>query len=155
MRDRLDVAEQDRVRHQFADALLDLLGQLVRLRHRPQVRHQQVEGNEAAAAGPARQQGVKVHAVALAVFREDLLDLGDVDGGDAGVQQAPEGAAHQQRPGPDDVHGHSKRDQRVEDQPAGGGNQRHAGDDADGSPDIRHQVMAVAFQRDAVPAFAD
>jgi len=48
------------------------------------------------------------------------------------------------------VHGDGERHERIERQPTGEIDQRHAGDDSGRGPDVGHQVLAIGLERDAV-----
>src|SRR5438093_1069887 len=128
--DRLDVAERDRLGHERADALLDLLGELVRTVHRPGVGHQKVKRDETPRTRLAGEQRVELDAVAAPVLSEDFLDVGNLGRGNRGVEQPRERTAHENEPRPQNERRHGERDQRIKDQPPGRSDERDASHDS-------------------------
>lgn len=64
------------------------------------------------------------------------------------VHEAGAGPSEQRDAGDDDVQGHDEGDHGVEPLPAGRADGHHAGDHADGRPDVRHEVPSVSLERD-------
>lgn len=105
--------------------------------------------DEGAGAGAAGAQGGEGDA-ALAEGREG--GFGAVEGVavEAAVHQAVDGFPQQAHGFDNDLGAHGEGDEGVEAQPAGGGDEADAEDDADGGPHIGHQVAGIGLQGDGI-----
>lgn len=139
-----------------AEVGFDLLEEIVAFANGPFIGDENMDGDELAGAGGSGAEGMKMDLVAFVAFENGFEGLKGF-GGEGAVEESVDGIADELEAHANDEEGDTEGDKGIQPGPAGDPDEKHAEEDASGSPDIGHEMMAIGLEGGAVggAAFSD